>query len=349
MSEIKLSITPTSITKYYSIGDAERFRKSLEQQSLKKKYASSSLDKANQAKLKNNPELSFRARKRIRNAVNWLSLLSVPRKSKYSKKANSFKFKIGFWTLTLPTKQLHDHSVIKSRCLNNFLTVMRQKHKMQNYIWVAELQKNGNIHFHITTDVYVHYREIRQIWNQSIELLGYVSEYRKTFESMSFANYKHWRFCQGAKDVQKIKKAFNHGQASRWSDPNSTDVKSVRHVKELASYLSKYLSKGDADKAKTGIYADSLSSFTGRRWYLSQSISKLGTVKINCCMRSRDIFERFKRLQDAFRVERDFIDMVFFKIGTIPKMLKEFLREELLSHAINSGYSFQGDFNMILR
>lgn len=349
MGELKISLTPTSITKYYTIGDAERFRKSLEPKQLKLKKVKSSLEKANEAKKKNNPELSFRSRKRIRNAVNWLSLLSAPRVSKYQKTKVKSNFRIGFWTLTLPCKQMHDHSEIKSKCLNNFLTVMRQKHNMHNYIWVAELQANGNIHFHITTDIYVHYREIRKIWNQSIELLGYISEYSKVFAGMSFKDYKYWRNQNSSAGKKSIGLAYNHGQVTEWKDPNTTDVKSVRHVKELASYLSKYLSKGNEDESKTGIYADSLRSFTGRRWFLSQSLSKLGTVKIDCTMRVRAIFDKFNSLKDAFRVERDFIQMVFFKIGTIPKLLKEFLRQELVSHAIRSGYNFQGDFNLILR
>jgi len=63
----------------------------------------------------------------------------------------------------------------------------------------------------------------------------------------------------------------------------------------------------------------------------------------------RDYFELFRKLRDAFLVQRDFIEMIFFNMGTIPKMLKEFLREELVSHAINTGYHFQCSINSIGR
>lgn len=349
MSELKLSITPSSICKYYHSGGGGVSRYESFGRSSKSPPKGQIMAKANKGKAKHNPELSPRARKRIRNAVNWLSLLSAPKKSKYYKGNDTKRFKIGFWTLTLPGKQMHSHSKIKSKCLNNFLTVMRQRHQMRNYVWVAELQRNGNIHFHITTDIYVHYAEIRRIWNQSLQLLGYIDEYAKTFQYLTFDEYCSVRGSNSGKNEQNLAKSYEYGQTSRWRNPNTTDVKSVRNVRNLAAYLSKYLSKGEQKEIGSGPYVDSLEEFTGRRWFLSQSVSRLGTVKIDCTMKANQIFNLFKSVKSAFKVERDFIDMVFFQIGALPQMLREFLREELVSHAIDSGYSFVGDYRLILK
>ena len=224
---------------------------------------------------------------------------------------------------------------------------MRAKYQMKNYIWVAELQTNGNIHFHITTDIYVHYMEIRRVWNKSLELLGYVSEYQETRQNMSFLDYSYWRIQGGSSDQTKIEKSYNHGQNTNWRDPNTVDIKSVKNIKSMGAYLAKYISKNTNLESKPGLYADSLAEFEGRLWYLSQSLSKLGTVKLFMSVKYRDYFELFRKLRDAFLVQRDFIEMVFFNMGTIPKMLKEFLREELVSHAINTGYHFQCSINSI--
>lgn len=348
MSELKLSITPSSICKYYHSGGGGVSRYESFGRASKLPPSNQIMSRANKAKAKNNPELSPRARKRIRNAVNWLSLLSAPRQSKYYKGNDTKRFKIGFWTLTLPGKQMHTHSEIKSKCLNNFLTVMRQRHQMRNYVWVAELQRNGNIHFHITTDIYVHYAEIRRIWNQSLQVLGYIDQYAKTFENLTFEEYKHERSRGQVVTDHVLLKSYDHGQNTRWRDPNTTDVKSVRNVRNLAAYLSKYLAKGEQKDINSGPYVDSLADFTGRRWFLSQSISRLGTVKIDCTIKANQIFNLFKSMRSAFKVERDFIDMVFFQIGALPQMLREFLRQELVSHAINKGYSFVGDYRLIL-
>jgi hypothetical protein len=144
-------------------------------------------------------------------------------------------------------------------------------------------------------------------------------------------------------------KAFNHGQNSKWRDPNTVDIKSVKNIKSMGAYLAKYISKNTGIESKSGPFADSLSEFNGRLWYLSQSLSRLATVKIFMTVKYRDYFQLFKKLKDAFLVERDFVEMIFFNMGTIPKMLKEFLREELVSHAIRSGYHFQCSISSIGR
>jgi len=349
MGQINLSITPTSMTKYYTIGDDERFRNSvgLKHEELKRQYKTSSGAVA--INTRDNNELSPNARKRIRNSVNWLAYLSGTKESKFFKGKSKKPFSLGFWTLTLPSRQMHTHKEIKSKCLNNFFNTMRAKYHMKNYIWVAELQANGNIHFHITTDIYVHYMEIRRVWNKSIELLGYVSEYQETRKNMSFSDYSYWRIQAGSGEKAKIEKSYNHGQNTNWRDPNTVDIKSVKNIKSMGAYLAKYISKNTNLETKPGPYADSLAEFEGRLWYLSQSLSKLGTVKLFMSVKYRDYFELFRKLRDAFLVQRDFIEMIFFNMGTIPKMLKEFLREELVSHAINTGYHFQCSINSIGR
>ena len=349
MGQINLSITPTSVTKYYTIGDDERFRNSvgLKHEELKNRFSKVSCQVANNKR--DNNELSPRARKRIRNSVNWLAYLSGTRESKYFKGKSKKPFSLGFWTLTLPSKQMHSHKEIKSKCLNNFFNTMRSKFHMKNYIWVAELQSNGNIHFHITTDIYVHYMEIRRVWNKSLELLGYVSEYQQVRQTMSFVEYSYWRNQSGTRNKAKILKSYNHGKNTRWRDPNTVDIKSVKNIKSMGAYLAKYISKNTGVESKPGPFADSLSEFEGRLWFLSQSLSKLGTVKLYMCMKYRNMFDLFRKLRDAFIVQRDFIEMIFFNMGTIPKMLKEFLREELVSHAIDTGYHFQCSINSIGR
>lgn len=57
-----------------------------------------------------------------------------------------------FLTLTLPCDQEHSDNEIKRKCLNNFVMTMRRKYNIKNYLWVAEKQKNGNIHFHLCID-----------------------------------------------------------------------------------------------------------------------------------------------------------------------------------------------------
>lgn len=167
----------------------------------------------NEENLKNNSHkglISWKAKKRINNAIAWL-LESADNKRFYSKKHQKhFNFKINFVTLTLASTQIHDDRVIKKELLNNFLTGMKQKWKVENYIWRAEPQKNGNIHFHLITDKFIPYWELRKYWNKVQNKLGYVDRFF---------------------DI--------HGH----NDPNTADVRSVKKVKKLQQYLAKYCTK----------------------------------------------------------------------------------------------------------
>jgi hypothetical protein len=155
-------------------------------------------------------KVSMKGRKRLEKAINWLLYLAKPKKVTDSTTGKKFIFKVNFITLTLPATQTHTDQQISATCLKNFLDVCRAQCGLNNYVWRAEAQANGNIHFHLITDVYIHHTDIRRWWNQSVELLGYIQEFQKK---------------------------FHH------TNPNSIDVHSVKHINRLSSYLSKYMSK----------------------------------------------------------------------------------------------------------
>lgn len=96
-----------------------------------------------------------------------------------------------FITLTLPFKQLHSDELIKRECLDPFIkwltnenTYVTQKGKSKGlqqgcnvkfYVWRAETQKNGNLHFHLVVDRWIDKDQILWRWNQIIERLKYVT------------------------------------------------------------------------------------------------------------------------------------------------------------------------------
>lgn len=129
------------------------------------------------------------------------------------------KYRVGFVTLTLPMPQRHSDEEIKNVCLNDFLTKIRNNHSCKNYIWKAESQKNGRIHFHISIDKYIHYGVIRKYWIASLEKLGYITEYGITHKNFY---------------------------------PPCTEIRSVRKVKNMGAYLAKYVSKSNVYRPISG-------------------------------------------------------------------------------------------------
>lgn len=289
-------------------------------------------------------ELSKSAQKRIKNAVNWMTYLSSSRNVSEKSGISIKNFQISFVTLTLPTKQMHTHDEIKSKCLNHFLTVLRQKFKIQNYIWKAELQRNGNIHFHLTFDKFIHYMALRNVWNSAISKLGYIREYAEIYKNMDFDEYHYWRSQNGSENLEKNRKAFDYGVSTDWLSPNTTDVKQVKNVKNLASYLSKYLGKSPADPNSTGIVADSLEELTGRLWFCSQSISKLNAVQVPLTVQNRAILRLLNSLKHVRKLEFDWSTLFWYNLKKFPPRLANWFREALVSYAIKQNYPFPSGF-----
>jgi len=175
--------------------------------------------------------VSAKASKRIKNAVNWLASSAKFKRVYCKHDQRTYRFKLNFITLTLPSLDhgLTDHQ-FKNQLLRLWLERMRYRHKLHNYVWKVETQANGNIHAHITTDCFIHYSEIRDAWNSILIKKGLM----RTF-------------------------ADQHGH----SNPNSTDVKAVAKVKNIAAYLAKYFSKSDQDRRRV----------SGRLWSCSHSLS----------------------------------------------------------------------------
>ena len=155
-------------------------------------------------------KISAKARRRISHGIDWLLYLAKEKEFTHFKYKRKYKFRVNFVTLTLSSKQVHSDQFIKSKLLNQFLVEGRKKWGIEHYVWRAEPQKNGNIHFHILCDKYIPWSEIRNTWNRIQDKEGYLQR------------SKHYR--------------------AGWT-PNSTDVHSIRKVHNLSAYLAKYCTK----------------------------------------------------------------------------------------------------------
>ena len=167
---------------------------------------------------KHNGQLSRKSANRLKNTINWL-LLSSESKWIYSKKLGKYqKFRLGFVTLTVPySPNLPSDKFIVKHCLHNFLNYCVNVYGLKNYVWKAETQQNGAIHFHVITDVFIHYSDIRRVWNNQLLKKGVISDYvERTGDT----------------------------------NPNSTDVHKIKGVKQLGAYLATYMSKKEEGRRK---------------------------------------------------------------------------------------------------
>ena len=161
------------------------------------------------------------AKKRLKRAIQLIVAIAEPKKAMNFKLNKEFKFRLNFITLTLPVKQgPHTDKELKKLVLDVWLKAAKRRFKLRSYIWRAERQKNGNLHFHLVTDTYIPYDELRDTWNLRLNRLQYIDLFEK-----------------------------KHGHRH----PNSTDVHAIKNVRNLAGYFAKYMAKdAPMDQPVTG-------------------------------------------------------------------------------------------------
>jgi len=161
---------------------------------------------------KYNGYMSPKTRAKVKKYLStWLHSVKEIRNSKERTQLQKVPY-ITFVTLTLPSFQMHSDNEIKRKCLTPFIETLKRKYGVWYYFWRAEAQENGNIHFHILVDSYIHYSKIRKEWNRTVNKLGYVDRFE-----------------------------LKHGH----DDPNSTDIHKLQKVQNLESYIIKYNCKED--------------------------------------------------------------------------------------------------------
>lgn len=202
-----ISIKPFYLT-LYSRSESVRPRSSFQRE-----------NEANLSQNDHNGKISRKANKRIRSAIDWLLYLSKEKSFYHKGFKRNYRFKVNFITLTLSAEQLHSDQVIKRDVLQPFLDHARKVWKVGNYVWRAEAQRNGNVHFHIVTDKFIPWVEIRNVWNKYQAKLGYLKRFQ-------------------AKHGHRV--------------PNSTDVHSIWKVRNLGQYLAKYCAKEAKGRAIKG-------------------------------------------------------------------------------------------------
>lgn len=129
-----------------------------------------------------------------------------------------FPFRLGFITLTVPGR-IQDPKDVQV-VFNRFTQWLR--YTKTSYIWKAEFQKRGQVHYHLILNRFLPWKKISYAWNSRMKKAGMLDEWAK----------EHGHFM-----------------------PNSCDTRSVRMEKgkSLTKYLTKYLSKDLSDDPKLKI------------------------------------------------------------------------------------------------
>jgi hypothetical protein len=107
--------------------------------------------------------------------------------------------------LTFSSRKIVDYKTA-ILCLEEFLKWLLRTKNALMYVWKLELQARGQIHFHILSDAFVHWKEVREKWN----------------------------YIQG-----------KYTDILKGMDYNSTDIHAIYKASDVGRYISKYISKNE--------------------------------------------------------------------------------------------------------
>ena len=272
-----------------------------------------------------NGNVSDIARRKIMKALDYLLLISQEKKVTNRTSGRKLQFKIAFITLTLPSSQKHTDKEIKNTCLNQFIIEIKKYYYVKNYLWRAEKQKNGNIHFHIIVDKFIPYQELRDRWNRIINKLGYVDSYRDNMQTFYKDGFRLHQNLLGTWSAKQQRAAYERGARTHWNSPNSTDIHSVQKIHNIKAYVSKYMTKNDKPDKTDNDTTQGYSSQTGRIWGSNQ---ELGNIKGAQTEMDNQLEEEIKLIQGC-RESKVYASQYFTVIYFDIELLKDFPQVKL--------------------
>lgn len=281
--------------------------------------------------------ISENAYRTLRNKISWLYHLSKSRYVKTYSGREIFNYKMSFVTLTLASKQLKPTKEVTNELFGTFLTELRQRTGMANYVWRLEFQRNGNVHYHIVTDTYLDYFFILKIWNRLQANYGYIQAYQEKYQKISLNDY--WSLYKSKENYtfDRVAKMYAKNKASNWSQPNSVDVKSVNSKSAISYYISKYFSK-DVNGVKCNELDDHENSSSMRLWFCSRSLSKLKSFGGFCELFEKDYHLIVKSLKECRKVFTKWATVIYFDLKKLTHYVRSLIEMDLRQYSRDMGY-----------
>lgn len=196
-----------------------------------------------------------------------------------------------FITLTLCATQMHSDKFINRNMLQRFIEKYKYHTGSENIFWRAESQQNNNIHYHILSDRYIDYKLVRKLWNDILEQHKYIDEFEK----------KH-----------------NH------RNPNSTDVKGVKDVKDFVQYVLKYVAKEDKYR-----------KLECRLWGMSDKLRGVKACVVTVDYVYDKDFDKIIEAKGSLYIKHDYFSILFFKNKAISKINNLSIMNDYKTHLRN--------------
>lgn len=287
------------------------------------------------------------AKRKMMKSLKYLLLMANEKTIHNVYSGRMFKFKIAFVTLTLPSKQIHSDNEIKNQCLNQLLIELKKHYNVRNYIWRAEKQKNGNLHFHMLVDKFIPHQELRDRWNRIVNKLGYVDAYRCEMQNFHKNGFQVRTDLLKTWPIEKQKAAYRRGARTHWNSPNSTDIHSVQRIQNVKQYIAKYLTKNEIEIQLEQSAESNISVQQGRIWSCNKELSNIKGAQTIIDSELENELEDLLETDGTTILRDNYYSVIFFDMQIILENPDSQLSKLFFKYMIDKfNYNLQGEFFM---
>lgn len=136
-----------------------------------------------------NGKLSPNANRKLKQAIRWLSAAATEKEVYEKKQKRKVKYKVALATLTFKENMQDDNKARK--ILSQWLEMAKHRFELFNYVWKAEPQERGAIHFHLILPIYIPYKELRYTWNRLLKKHGLEQDNANSTDIHAVTNAKN--------------------------------------------------------------------------------------------------------------------------------------------------------------
>lgn len=267
------------------------------------------------------------SRKRLAKAVTIMSQAIKPRWIHNPVNDRLMFHRFSFMTLTVSDDRNITAREAYDKLFSHFLDWLTRTEGVTTYIWKAELQKRGQIHYHVTFPNFIHWRKIRNKWNDLQRQAGLLDGYAK----------KHKNF-----------------------DANSTDIHNTQNVKHADKYMLKELGKtisavqlaaawevkqkvaaGEIDPADAQaeiqrIYSEKICTI-GKIWGCSEDLLGVGYFTLEVTRAHEKMIDQWEAEGKVRRVVDDYFSIIYCDNVDPPDILSSLERlnfRQYLDHVL---------------
>lgn len=267
-------------------------------------------------------EMKDGTRKRLTRAVT-LMVQASPMRTIWNEVSKCYMMhRLSFITLTVSQKKNISAKQAYPILLKPFLRWMRETKGVKMYVWKAELQRRGQIHYHITFPDFIHYEEINKKWNELQREAGTLNDYVK----------EHGHYKAPSTDIHKVQNERDMAAYICKELAKTVNAKRLRAMHMIDSLIQ----AGEIPKEQRAKFLDEYTgqemTTDGKIWGCSENL--LGAQYFSVPLRSDmlDVINSLVEAKEAREVRGDFWAVVYLQDHAPPELLNDHEKQLFSKH-----------------